>query len=309
MTALQTDLTIAARLRTMKFGYTSGMYPVPAGISEDDQPLWHLRRAAELGCSMLQLTSLPENPQVREAFRAEAADRGLTLEGNALAIFVPLGTTPGSNADALREQLTWARECGMSVVRAGYGQLTLETTRFAPERNTDAQLEHVAACLTAAAPVAEEVGLPIAIENHCDFTGQEVAQVLRAVGSEWVGCALDTANGFTVFCDPNDDIEALAEFTFTTHMKDMKMVPTPLPGTIPILPRGCRLGEGHVDFRRALLLLAERSPKAEGLHLVVEAGWETFDAAAENAQELKQALLEQGVGYLRELVQSLVDEA
>jgi hypothetical protein len=38
-------------------------------------------------------------------------------------------------------------------------------------------------------------------------------------------------------------------------------------------------------------------------------GGVTLDAAAENAQELKQALLEQGVGYLRELVQSLVDEA
>ncbi len=33
--------------------------------------------------------------------------------------------------------------------------------------------------------------------------------MLRSVDSEWVGCALDTANGFTVFCDPNDDIEAL----------------------------------------------------------------------------------------------------
>jgi 3-oxoisoapionate decarboxylase len=304
MTATQIEKDIDARIRTMKVGFTGGMYPVPKDVPQDEAAEYQLRRSAELGCTVLQPLRLPSSREARLALRDHAQELGIELEGNARAIFVPLGTTPGSSADELRQQLVEAQEAGETVVRAGYGQLTLPTTRFARERNLDQQLSHVADCLRAASKVAEDVGMPIAIENHCDFTGREVAQVLRDVGSEVVGCALDTANGFTVFCDPNDDIEALAEFAFTTHMKDMKMDPSPMPGLIPIIPRGCRLGEGHVDFPRALRLLADRSPKAEGLHLIVEAGWETFDNGADFAEELKRNLLEHGVIYLRELVQS-----
>jgi len=88
-------------------------------------------------------------------------------------------------------------------------------------------------------------------------------------------------------------------------MKDMKMFPSPVRGMIPIIPRGVRLGEGHIDFQRALRLLAERSPKAEGLHLIIETGWETFDAGSD-IDEFKRAVLEEGVDYLRDLVLSMV---
>ena len=195
----------------------------------------------------------------------------------------------------------------MTVLRSGYGRLTLETTRFAAERNADQQLAHMVSCLREAAKVAEEFEMPLAVENHCDFTGKEVAAVLREVNSEWIGCAMDTANGFTVYCDPNEDIDALAEFTFTTHMKDMKMVPTPMRGLVPIVPKGCELGQGHVDLVRAARLFAERSPRARNLHLITEAGWETFDPEADNAVELKKGLLEQGVRYLTELVAAARD--
>ncbi len=191
----------------------------------------------------------------------------------------------------------------MTVVRAGYGRLDLETSRYA--RGTDAvkiQLEHIGACLGEAAKVAAEVGIYVAVENHCDFTGRELAGVLAETCTEWIGAALDTANGFTVYCDPNEDVEALAPFAFTTHMKDMRMEMSPLRGLIPLVPRGCPLGEGHVDLPRAVRLLAQHSPHARGLHLIVEAGWETFDPGAPGAADLKRSLLEHGVRYLDTLI-------
>ncbi|MGH3630165.1 MAG: hypothetical protein ACRDRL_22330, partial [Sciscionella sp.] len=118
------------------------------------------------------------------------------------------------------------------------------------------------------------------------------------------GAALDTGNGYTVYCDPNDDVEALAQFAFTTHMKDMQMVPSPMRGLIPLVPRGCRLGEGHVDIPRAVQLLASRSPRAVGLHLIVEGGWDTFDPDGPCAHDIRRDVLEDGVRYLTRLIES-----
>src|SRR3712207_7229304 len=47
-----------------------------------------------------------------------------------------------------------------TLFRSGYGRLTLETSKFARERNLQRQLDHVAACLRRAGRIAEEVGIP-----------------------------------------------------------------------------------------------------------------------------------------------------
>lgn len=148
--------------------------------------------------------------------------------------------------------------------------------------------------------MAEDAGVLLAVENHCDFTGRELAQLLEMVDSPYVGAALDTANGFTVFCDPNEDIEALAPWTFTTHMKDMKIVDYSVGGHIPMIAIGCTLGEGHVDLSRAIDLLAEHSPQAEGLHLIVEPGWMFWD---EERDVLEQQFeyFEKSIKYLQDL--------
>jgi sugar phosphate isomerase/epimerase len=285
------------------------MYPVPAEVPEEQWPDWQLSRAAELGCTALQIRETPMDPRIQQDLRRRAESLDIELEGSARGIFVPLGETPGSNTADLRDQVAAGKAVGMTVLRSGYGRLTLATTRYAAERNADQQLSHMVACLREAAKVAEEYEMPLAVENHCDFTGRELAAVLSEVDSEWIGCAMDTANGFTVYCDPNDDVEALAEFTFTTHMKDMKMVPTPMKGLVPIVPKGCELGAGHVDLLRAVRLFAERSPRARNLHLITEAGWETFDPDADNATDLKKALLEQGVRYLTDVVAAARERA
>ncbi|WP_195909094.1 sugar phosphate isomerase/epimerase [Microlunatus sp. Gsoil 973] len=302
MTATQTESQVDSLIGTMRVGFTGGMYPVPADVPAEQWPDWQLTRAAELGCTALQIRETPRDRQLQKDLRRRAEALDIELEGSARGIFVPLAATPGSSTQELREQVAAGKAAGMTVLRSGYGRLTLETTRYAAERNAEQQLSHMVACLREAAKIAEEYEMPLAVENHCDFTGRELATVLREVDSEWIGCAMDTANGFTVYCDPNDDIEALAEFTFTTHMKDMRMVPTPMKGLVPIVPKGCELGAGHVDLVRAVRLFAERSPRAQNLHLITEAGWETFDPEADNATDLKKALLEQGVSYLTELV-------
>ncbi|MDQ4137639.1 MAG: sugar phosphate isomerase/epimerase [Actinomycetota bacterium] len=297
------DTSLEERIRSMRTGFQGLFYPAPADLDDEQKAHWLLTRSAELGATALQLFALPADRDARLRLAERARELDIELEGYAPAMFVPLGEDPETTTEELRAQLIAAREAGMTVVRSGYGRLTLETSKFARERNLQQQLDHVAACLRRAGRVAEEVGIPVAVENHCDFTGRELAGVLAEVGSEWVGCALDTANGFTVYCDPNDDVEALAEYTFTTHIKDMQMVQSPITWFIPMLPKGCKLGEGHVDIPRAVQLLAERSPRAERLHLLVEPGWESFGQPGErDPDELKKEIIEHGVAYLNSLI-------
>jgi len=142
----------------------------------------------------------------------------------------------------------------------------------------------------------------LAIENHCDFTGKEWAEVFSAVGSPYVGCALDTGNGYTVYCDPNEDIEVLAEFTITTHIKDMQVIEFNSGGNlIPFQARGCALGEGNVDIPRAIDLLDQKSPHANGLHLILELGWANYKEGIDRDVQNK-ILIEQSLKYLKELL-------
>lgn len=294
------DQTVIA---TMRVGVAGAMYPVPEKVPAEAKAEWLVRRSAELGCRALQTRDLPTSGEGLKSLRALAESHDIELETSTKSVFAPLGLPfPDEQAEDLRHELQVARALGMPVVRTGYGRLTLETSRYAPDVDLSAHLRHVGGCLRQAARVAEETGVLLAVENHCDFTGRELASVLSEVGSEHIGAAIDTANGFTVFCDPNDDVEALAEFAFTTHMKDMRMEPSPVRGLIPLNPRGCPLGEGHVDFPRAVELIAERSPRPRGMHLLVEAGWETFDSPGARATQLRQDLLEHGVSYLQQLI-------
>ena len=111
---------------------------------------------------------------------------------------------------------------------------------------------------------------------------------------------MDTANGFTVYCDPNDDVDALAPYAITTHIKDMKVVDH-ASELIPFQARGCVLGEGDVDIPRALDLLETYSPRAEGLHLVVEQGWFAYEPGKDSKAQDKAAL-EESLVYLKKLI-------
>ncbi|MDR1392900.1 MAG: sugar phosphate isomerase/epimerase [Bifidobacteriaceae bacterium] len=289
---------------TMRAGFTGGMYPPPDNIPFDQRAAWQLDRSAKLGATCLQISDMPQAPEARQALRVGAEAAGIEIEGLARALFVPLGADPAGRVEELAHQLDYASQIGMTVVRHGWGRLTPQTSRFSPNGDVDAQKAHIVRCLQTAAPLAEAAKIPIAVENHCDFGAEELADMLSQVDSEWIGCALDTANSFTVFRDPNQEIPILAPLTLTTHIKDMRMIRNPLSWAIPQIPVGCRLGEGQVDLPRTIELLAAHSPKATGLHLIVEAGWEPEGCPEQVLPplELRREILESGVAWLNQFI-------
>ncbi|HEX2185980.1 MAG TPA: sugar phosphate isomerase/epimerase family protein [Chloroflexota bacterium] len=162
----------------------------------------------------------------------------------------------------------------------------------------DEQLDRLAAALGRLAPVAEAGGVKLAIENHADYRGYELAAVLERVGSPAVGARLDTANPYAVIEEPLAAAQALAPYTFATHIKDM--IVESEPGNRGLTPGGllglrhCVLGSGHVDLPAIVDLLAERGPLGEDLWLVLEVGNATIAESVAYARRAFGAHLSNG---------------
>ena len=63
----------------------------------------------------------------------------------------------------------------------------------------------------------------MAVENHIDFTSDEILQLLEAVDSPYLGLNFDTGNFLRLLDDPIKGMEKLAKHTLATHIKDLKI--------------------------------------------------------------------------------------
>jgi sugar phosphate isomerase/epimerase len=158
------------------------------------------------------------------------------------------------------------------------------------------QLTRLAAALKRLAPVAEAGGVNLAVENHADYRGHELASVFERVDSPAVGARLDTGNAFAAVEDPTAAAQALAPFTFSTHIKDVRVEAEPwgrkeavpastlVPGGLLVMLE-VALGEGHVDFDAILPLLAAQGPLGDDLALTIEETDRTIGASVAYARE------------------------
>lgn len=290
----------------MKVGFIGFIYPIPEEVTEPlDKIMWQVRRAAELGCTVFQPSmQIPDDDRSIGALGELIREKGIELEiGAPRDIFELTSDHAGAAREAVKRRIEMAGRLGVKILRNGYGRLTAATSRFSREVPGKEQLASLVGNLREAGKLFEDNGVYYALENHCDFTGRELAEVFEAVNSRHVGCALDTANGYTVYCDPNDDVEALARYAVTTHIKDMAVVDFKSdPQLIPFQARGCALGEGNVDIPRAVRLLDEQSPHANGLHLIVEQGWLAYESVTDR-KELDRKTAEKSIAYLRKIVE------
>jgi sugar phosphate isomerase/epimerase len=108
-------------------------------------------------------------------------------------------------------------------------------------------------------PLAERARLPVAMENHKDWTGEEMAARMKEYSSEYLGVCLDFGNNLSLLDDPYEVVESLAPYTISTHMKDSRVS----LGAKGLLLGDVVLGDGVLDIARILDLLrkAGRKPK------------------------------------------------
>lgn len=286
--------------KTMKLGFIGFICTPPKTVTDPEAIIaWQVNKAAELDCQVFHCNPGFSDQAGMERTKALIDAKGIELELGAAGTFGLVGPDAAASRKLFEKSIEQAKFYGSKIIRCGYGRLNVATTRWNRNFPIKEHMQLLVDNLKEAAKILEGTDLLLAIENHCDFKGKEFVEIFDAVGSTSVGAALDTANGFTVFCDPNEDVEVLAPYAITTHIKDMRVWDYDTSDRlIRMLPFGCAVGEGNVDVPRAIDLLDKLSPHADGLHLIIEQGWSTYFENIPFDQQDKE-MLYRGLKYIR----------
>jgi sugar phosphate isomerase/epimerase len=222
-------------------------------------PEGYLRVAAELGLAGVHFADLRHFESLEDAYLTSLRD-----EADAVGLYLELGTG-GTDPGHLREALRAAKTLGSPVLRTFVGG-----SRWHSEVSGAELVCQAAVNLREVLPVAEQLGVRIALENHLDLTTEELLDLLRAVGSGHLGVCLDTGNGLGLLEDPVASAEALAPYVFTTHLKEFRTVLR----REGLVLRGAALGQGDVPNADIVPILRRNSPVGDALALNVETALE-----------------------------------
>ena len=166
----------------------------------------------------------------------------------------------GADTSAFEQALKDARDAGAVALRAA----CLGTRRYESFATLGAWQQHVREShqsIAAALPLLEKYKIPIGLENHKDWTADEMAALMKKYASEYFGVCLDFGNNISLLDDPMDAIEKLAPYTVTTHLKNMA-VDMDSDGFLlsEVLP-----GDGYLDVRRIMDIVHKARPNTRWL--------------------------------------------
>jgi sugar phosphate isomerase/epimerase len=166
----------------------------------------------------------------------------------------------GTDTEAFEQALRDAREVGAVALRAA----CLGTRRYETFSTLEAWQQHLSEShqsIAAALPLLEKYKIPLGLENHKDWTADEMAALMKQHSSAYLGVCLDFGNNIALLDDPMDAIEKLAPYTVTTHLKDVAVDAC----SEGFLLSEVLLGAGYLDLPRAIALVRESRPKARFL--------------------------------------------
>ena len=132
----------------------------------------------------------------------------------------PDGLEGGKNVGAYKDMIAnfaHAEHVGAKVMRVVGSSLMF---RFEDHQQ---QIKRLTKMFKQAVKIAEDYGIKMAVENHIDFTSDEIVQLLDAVDSEYLGVNFDTANFARLLDDPIKGMKKLAPRVLAVHLKDLKV--------------------------------------------------------------------------------------
>jgi len=130
----------------------------------------------------------------------------------------PDGLERGQNWTAYEEMVAGipnAKAIGADVMRVVGSSLMFRNEPHGP------QVKALVKMFKKAVKVAKDNGVKLAVENHIDFTSDEILQMLELVDSEYFGLNFDTGNFLRLLDDPIKGMEKLGPYGLATHVKDL----------------------------------------------------------------------------------------
>ena len=209
-----------------------------------------LEHCHTLGAAGIQSAINGDIPKVR----GRAEQLGMFVEA-----IVPIPKT--ADTSVFEAAVKNAKAAGARVVRVNAGGRRYE--EFSNAAEYQAFKERTVAAIKTAVSICEKQKLPFALENHKDWTLEQMVDILKQHSSEYFGACLDFGNNIALLDDPMLVAEQLAPFALTTHVKDMGLEPYPDGFLLSEVP----LGEGMLDLPRIYSLVAKARP---GIKFILE---------------------------------------
>jgi len=250
-----------------------------------------VNRAAELEVDGVSLESCffeSLDPSCLSEIKAVLDEKGLK---RVLAWGHPDGLEAGRSQEAHEEMnalIPKARFMGASIMR-----IVASSLKFRHEPH-EPQIEAVVRMLKESVKIAEDNGVVLAIENHIDYTSEEIYRILQRVGSDMLKVNFDTGNTLRMMEDPVRAARRLGPYTVATHTKDVDACRHVPPeewyffSSVPV-------GTGLIDIPGVARALRESG--YDGM-LAVES-----DHHKDNQDE--DRLVAESVAYLKKLVAEL----
>jgi len=250
-------LTTSAILAARSLVAESGIPPLRFGLCPfschqrwkhtgaiDAEAFFHYAR--ELGAEGIQSPLRGSDPH---AIRALVEQDGGYYEGD-----LPLPRVK-SDLAAFETSVRQTREAGATVARVVLaGGRRYE--RFKTRAEFDAFYVQARDILTRIEPILKRHRLKLAVENHKDLTSEELAAMMGALASEWIGVLVDTGNNLALLEEPQTTIERLAPFVLSVHLKDMCVQPDAEGFLLSETP----LGTGFLNLKHLVAILVRSNP-------------------------------------------------
>jgi len=232
-------------------------------------------------------------PSFLKEVGAAAKEKHLYLEYN---MSLDLGNFGIGIQHNLEEGLDTAHFIGADVVK-----ISMDLPRPRPRAGSRFHqevmpfLQQTADLLEKTAPMAEEYGICLALENHCDSFSEEILWVLNQVDHHYVGACIDTVNAWHIAEDPMKAIENLAPVAFTNHFRDDR-VEFCRDG---FRVRGVAVGDGDIDMQKAYEFIKNDSP-TKRINIETEMGISLEDK--DTALHLEIETIKKSIHYCRTIL-------
>ncbi|MHB1007466.1 MAG: sugar phosphate isomerase/epimerase family protein [Chloroflexota bacterium] len=244
-------------------------WSTPTHVPPGEALEWIIRRARELGLALVNA------PVVRWQEGGYIDRIGDLLAASGIEIIPSFGADYVSQGDDARRAAEQTVAHLQVAKRLGAEFISIRCSprkchRFSSDPPVAAQLQMITETLALIAPAAEAEGITLTLENHVDYRGYEIVQIVDAVNSPSVKALLDTANAVTVCEDAVDAARMMAPHTAVVHLKDLRIMPSTYRG---LQMWGAPLGRGNIDNVAIMGILNESAPDPIGLPVIIEINW------------------------------------
>jgi len=209
-----------------------------------------LEYCRSLGAGGVQVGLDSLDPAYLDKVKRRAAELGMYFEA---IVRLP----ENGSADEFERHVAAAKQAGAGCLRSA----CLSGRRYENFTSLDQWKKFVIDSherIGLAVPVLEKYKVPLGLENHKDWTADEMVALIQRHNSEFLGVCLDTGNNLSLLDGPIDVVTKLAPFAVTTHFKNMAVKDYPDGFLLSEVP----LGQGILDLAQVVTIIRKARPQA-----------------------------------------------